>query len=67
MPLPGKCGVRESREPKAGLIFLDYSCFGIIPPANELRATAENPLKWVGTICPQRPRKKRVANPPIPP
>jgi len=27
-----------------------YCRFVVIPPANELRATSENPLKWVKTI-----------------
>ena len=28
-------------------IVLGYSSFVVIPPANELRATSENPLEWV--------------------
>ena len=31
-------------------IVLGYSGFVVIPPANELRATSENPLKWVKRI-----------------
>jgi len=32
------------------LTLLGYCSFVVIPPANELRATPENPLKWVKTI-----------------